>query len=337
LDIQVPRVTVVMAAYNAGRFLRYAIDSILCQSFSDFEVLLIDDGSTDDTRAIVQSYRDARLRLLGNDRNRGVVYTRNRGLELADGAYVAPMDADDVAHHERLERQVAFLDSHPDIAMVGTWVNMIDEQGNPFLILRSPTDSQTIYETLLDYNTFFHSSVMFRKHAVLAVGGYRGSADLAQDWDLWLRLSEQYALANLDEVLLDYRVHGMQRSLRMLGAQRKYANLYRRQAADRRGVRKAIEPGMWTILRAGAGTAGADCLEWCTYVRMAGQRHLAASLARQALVRSPLARRSWGMAGRVVADSLLTSRQIDAIRWFKRKLTLLFSALGRKQRRRSKR
>jgi glycosyltransferase involved in cell wall biosynthesis len=324
-----PRVTVVMPTYNGRRFLRPAIESILGQSFSDFELLLIDDSSTDDTRAIVHSYRDSRLRFVENDTNRGVVYTRNRGLGLARGMYVSPVDHDDVAHRERLERQVAFLDSHPNVAMVGTWANMIDERGNAFLVLRPPTDSREIYETLLDYNTFFASSVMFRKDAVLAIGGYRAVVEGCDDWDLWLRLSEQHALANLGEVLLDYRIHGTQMSLTDLVSMRKAANLCRRLAADRRGAPKAIEPGVWAALTAGAGTVGADCLEWCAYFRMAGQQRIAASLARQALVRSPLARRSWAMACRVLADGILTEKQIKAIRWCKRQLNLLLRPTSR--------
>jgi len=142
--MSVPRVTVTMMVYNAERYLRQAIDSVLNQTFTDFELLFLDDASTDRSLEIIQSYSDPRIRLIRNENNRGVAYSRSKALPLARGEYVAVLDADDVALPERLQVQVSYLDSHPDICLVGSSCQVIEEDGSVRFIYHEPTDLLTI-------------------------------------------------------------------------------------------------------------------------------------------------------------------------------------------------
>src|SRR5690606_37374672 len=125
-----PRVTVLLAVHNGERYIQEAIDSILAQTFGDFELLIVNDGSTDATRDLVLSYSDDRIRLVDNDHNIGLPKSLNRGLRLAKGRYIARLDADDISEPDRLAAQVSFLQANPDVAMVGSWYRKIDGEGN---------------------------------------------------------------------------------------------------------------------------------------------------------------------------------------------------------------
>jgi glycosyltransferase involved in cell wall biosynthesis len=202
-----PKVTVLMAVYNGERFLREAIDSILAQSFRDFEFLIINDGSTDNTREIVQSYSDPRIRLVDNGCNLGLTRSLNRGLELAEGQFIARQDADDISEPERLSRQVAFLEAHPEVVLLGTWYKEIDAQGNVVGNRELPCDYTQICWSLLFFCPFVHSSVMFRRAVVQEpVGFYDESFVYAQDYDLWCRITRHYSVANLNQYLLKLRI-----------------------------------------------------------------------------------------------------------------------------------
>ncbi len=201
-----PRVTVLMPAYNAARFIREAIDSVLRQSFSDFELLLVDDGSSDDTLAIVQSHRDPRIRIVRHERNLGVAQARNTGVREARGAYVAMLDSDDHAHPERLAQQVAFLDHHADHAVVGSWARQVDERNRRLAPIIRPVRSRTVRARLLLAACFSNTTVMGRR-SVLLEYPYQADLRVAEDLDLWARLSRKYELANLPAFLTRYRKH----------------------------------------------------------------------------------------------------------------------------------
>lgn len=201
-----PKVSVLMTVYNAERYLRSAIESVLNQSFSDFELLIVDDGSTDHSREIINSYGDPRIRVTWNPTNRGECYTRNRALESARGKYVAVLDADDVALPDRLGHQVEVLDKAPDILLVGSVSELIDNEGKVNGILRVPTDPLEIRWRLLFGNCIIHSTTMFRLEDARAVGGY-GDFPFAQDFDLWRRLSLRGRFSNIETPLSQYRVH----------------------------------------------------------------------------------------------------------------------------------
>jgi len=201
-----PRVTVLMPVYNGERYLREAIESILGQTFSGFELLIINDGSTDRSVEIVNSYTDPRIRLVNNDENLGIVATLNKGLKLAEGKYLARMDCDDVSLPTRLEKQVEFMDSHPQVGISGTWIKMVGTR--EARIWAPPETHEKIVCTLLFTPALAHPSVIIRK-SVLDINSlkYDPSFEHAEDYDLWLRSSHFTRLANLAEVHLLYRIH----------------------------------------------------------------------------------------------------------------------------------
>jgi len=197
-----------MMVYNAERYLRQAIDSILAQTFKDFELLVLDDASRDRSVEIIQSYSDPRIRIISNENNRGVAYSRSKALPLARGEYIAVLDADDVALPERLQVQVSYLDSHPDICLVGSSCQVIGEDGSVRFIYHEPTDLLTIRWLLLFGNCFAHSTVMFRRREALSVGGYGAAVYAGEDIDLFVRLAAaEYKLTNLECPLAQWRDH----------------------------------------------------------------------------------------------------------------------------------
>ncbi|MGB3903999.1 MAG: glycosyltransferase [Anaerolineae bacterium] len=201
-----PRVSVVMAVYNGERFLRQAVDSILSQTYTDFEFIIIDDGSTDGTAEIVRGYADPRLRVL-TQQNMGLVKSLNRGVGMARGGYVARMDADDISLARRLELQVRCLDAHRHTGALGTGAIEIDEKDRAIRRHDHHPDSHTIERALLEGSTpLCHGSVMFRKACFENVGGYRERFRHAEDYDLWLRMIERYDIDNLPEILYQHRL-----------------------------------------------------------------------------------------------------------------------------------
>jgi hypothetical protein len=200
------KVSVVMSVYNGERYLREAIDSILGQTFRDFEFIIVDDGSTDGTWAILQSYDDPRIFLLRNEENIGLTRSLNKGLAVVQGDYIARMDADDISWPERLEKQVAYLDVHPEVGLIGTSVEIIGERGERLAVLRRPMDPTFITWSLLFDNCLVHSTVMYRRSLVEKLGGYNPSR-YAQDYGLWSRMSFETQVAKLPEVLVSWRRH----------------------------------------------------------------------------------------------------------------------------------
>ncbi|HJV64636.1 MAG TPA: glycosyltransferase [Geomonas sp.] len=200
------KVTVLMPVYNGEQHLREAIDSILGQSFTDFEFLIIDDGSKDASAEIAASYRDPRIRLLRNGQNSGLIFTLNRGLEAANGEFIARMDCDDVSLPERLARQVAFLESHPEVGVCGSWFRKFG--AGPEKTLQWSTSSESIRCGLLFDSMLGHPTVMLRRKLVGDFGlCYDPAYKNAEDYELWVRAAQHCELANLGEVLLRYRVH----------------------------------------------------------------------------------------------------------------------------------
>ncbi len=208
-----PAISVVMCVYNGARFLREAIESILDQSFTDFEFIIINDGSTDNTASILDSYanRDARVHVYSQE-NRGLTDSLNFGCSLAKGQFVARMDADDIAIKDRFISQIEFMDMHPDVGLLGGAFELIDASGKTLCTAVNPLEDREIREALQDGSVFLHPSVLMRKKALDLVGGYRKVLH-AEDYDLWLRMSEQMRVANLQEVILKYRVHPEQISV----------------------------------------------------------------------------------------------------------------------------
>jgi len=204
---QNPKVTVLMSVYNGEKYLREAIESILNQTFKDFEFLIINDGSTDRTAEILQSYDDPRIKIINNEKNIGLTKSLNKGLKMARGEYIARMDADDISMPERLEKEVDFLETHRDYAVVGTFVKILNEHSGVIRLLDRPVEYAQIREFFRRDNCIAHGSAMIRKNCILDVGFYDESMERSQDYDLWLRLSEKYRLANIPEYLYIWRNH----------------------------------------------------------------------------------------------------------------------------------
>jgi len=195
-----------MPVRNAQAYIALSVSSLLRQTLDDFELLVINDGSTDETLGVLASIADRRIRVLGDDQQRGISFRLNEGLGLANGLFIARMDADDIAAPSRLARQVEFLDSHAGVDLVGTAVAYIDEDGNFMGVPREyPVSDFEIKCRLLTSNCLLHPTVMFRQRDDF----FRYSTDFyfAQDYELWLRMGSQKVYANLPEVLLLQRRH----------------------------------------------------------------------------------------------------------------------------------
>ena len=202
------KVTVLMSVYNGAKYLREAIDSILNQSFKDFEYLIIDDCSTDGSSDIIRSYTDPRIRLIQNEKNIGLTRSLNKGLKLANAQYIARMDADDISLPSRFERQTEFLQSPPEHVVVGCCILRIDPDGDPIQIDHQADSHENIEKVFLRGRSGLpHPAAMFRREAAHAVGDYGREYECAQDIDLFLRLGERGRLGNVQEVLLKYRQH----------------------------------------------------------------------------------------------------------------------------------
>jgi len=231
-----PRVTVVLPAYNAEPFIGEAIDSILGHTLTGLELIAIDDGSMDSTGRIIadRAARDPRIRLIARE-NRGLTRTLNEGLAEARADYVAIMNADDVALPDRLEKQAAFLDAHPRVAAVGSQTRFFAAGHGRGPATSLPMSPEAVREFLAKASPLAHPAVMLRRSAVRAVGGYRPQMEPAEDYDLWLRLAERHDLANLPDVLLEYRVHSGQSTAKACEAVA-VATLVAQAAAERRAA-----------------------------------------------------------------------------------------------------
>jgi hypothetical protein len=204
-----------MSVFNGARFLREAVDSVLGQSFRDFEFIIINDGSTDGSAVILDAYQcsDSRVHVLHQE-NKGLVASLNRGGALARGTYIARMDADDVALPDRLSRQVTFMERHPEVGAVGGAVHIIDTSGQIAGGLRFPTRDREIRRMLAAGEcALCHPTVVMRAPLLKSLGGYRAAIVDAEDYDLWLRMADHAQLRNLDAQVLSYRRHGAQVSL----------------------------------------------------------------------------------------------------------------------------
>jgi hypothetical protein len=203
-----PRISVLMAVYNGERHVAEATESILGQTFADFEFLIIDDGSTDGTRAILESYRDSRIRVVANEENLGLACSLNRGIALARGEFIARQDADDVSESMRLEKQITFFEAHSEVTLLGTWAKTIDGQGAVRGKIIHPHDCLNLRWALLFFCPFLHSAAMWRRRLVREViGDYNETLTYSLDYDLWSRIAEHFPIANLREYLVRYRLH----------------------------------------------------------------------------------------------------------------------------------
>lgn len=229
---QMPKVSVIIPVYNAEPYIGEAIDSILGQTYADFELIIVNDCSTDRTADIIRSYQDQRITLLHNDVNSGIAATYNKGIDHAAGAYIARMDADDISLPERLQKQVDFLDAHPEIGAVGGAIARFSDQGELGTVVLPVCPKQAKVNLLANSSIANPSSMVrgsvVREHQLRCRSGF----DTAEDYDFYSRLIKFTDICNLPDLLLRYRVHGAQATQAQRTRQEKAAARVRRSLLE---------------------------------------------------------------------------------------------------------
>jgi hypothetical protein len=243
-----PRVSVVLPVHKSEAYLAAAVESVRAQSFGDWELLAIDDGLSDKSSAILQAFAAADPRMtVVLEAGAPFVAKLARGVALARGELIARMDADDIAHGDRFVRQVAFLDAHPEVAVVGSAVTLIDAHGKTIRDAQYPESPAAVAEALATGSALAHPAVMMRRDAVIAVGGYRPAYRYAEDYDLWLRMAERFGLANLPDRLLHYRQHAAKLSVVYAAEQRLATRIAQFAARCRRAGKPDPTEGLTTL------------------------------------------------------------------------------------------
>jgi glycosyltransferase involved in cell wall biosynthesis len=303
-----------MSVYNAERYVREAVESILAQTFTDLEFIIFDDGSTDRSPQILREFaaRDPRIRLTVRP-NKGLTKSLNEALALARGEFIARMDCDDVALPHRLATQVEFLRGRDDVVCVGGYWQLIDGAGRLLITIRPPTDDAEMQQLLLKgHSPLCHPLATFRREAVMKLGGYDETFTTAQDVDLWLRLGEVGKLANVPEVLLKFRLHESSVSETRRLEQRRLSKLACERAWQRRGIAgtfEADEP--W---RPGRDRRSrhryAMLYGWWAF--NSGERRTAAVYALKAIRSLPLDRRGWVLLASAALKGKAAPPQIDS-------------------------
>jgi glycosyltransferase involved in cell wall biosynthesis len=304
--VQCPLVSVVMPVYNAQAYLAIAIESILSQTFQDFELIAVDDGSTDESLQMLKEFarRDARVYVISRP-NTGIVGALNDGLAAARGVFIARMDADDVALPNRFERQLAYLGANPACVAVGAAVLQIDPDGDPICIQYWAESHEEINRLLLSGGGgLAHPTAMIRAAAIEQAGGYRQEYQWIEDKDLWLRLGEAGLLANLREPLLEYCLHEKsvcwqrEQEQRQLWAKLLAETFHRRGIARRRPVfsrrHQSTEVGL-----------GRTRAKWVRAAAKSGNYKTAAKHARHLLQHQPLEAATWLALCRGALESAL--------------------------------
>jgi len=198
-----PKVSILMSVYNGEKYLSESINSILNQTFEDFELIIVNDASTDNSLNILKQYDDKRIFIINNKKNIGLTKSLNKALKVARGIYIARMDADDISKKTRIEKQVKFMDAYPEIGVLGSNYYEMDTNGNRLISkINIPETDEQIRKVLFKYNPFIHSSLMIRKSVLDKIGYYDESFKASQDYDLILRILAKYPGHNLKEELV---------------------------------------------------------------------------------------------------------------------------------------
>ncbi|TWU20715.1 putative glycosyltransferase EpsE [Novipirellula galeiformis] len=244
-----PEVSVVIPVYNASAYLAEAVESVLRQTFTDWELVAVDDGSSDNSLEILRGFesQDSRIKVLPLT-HRGIAGTRNAGIHAAQGEYLAALDNDDIMCPRRLEVQVDFMRKHPDFVAVGAAGLLVDADGDPIAERSFPSSSEEVESELLKgRNPLMQSGMMFRREAMLRVGAYQDDRNFAEDYDLFLRLTEIGRIGNLNEVLMRQRQHISRASAAHYADQNRVVMLALRDAYARRGLTQSLPTieGSW--------------------------------------------------------------------------------------------
>lgn len=208
-----PKISIILPVYNGEKYIALTINSILNQTFKDFELIIINDCSSDKSKKIILSYEDKRILYIENYKNIGQISSINKGIKLSNASLIARVDQDDIFEKEKLEIQFNFLNENPNITVVGTWANIINSDGNLIRKLSIPDENNQMINVLLNSNPLFHPSVIFRKEVVLELGLYNKKYEFTEDYDLWCNIvMSGYKIANIPKFLIKYREHSDQSS-----------------------------------------------------------------------------------------------------------------------------
>lgn len=330
MPADIPQVSVITTVHNGARFLAAAIESILAQRFTNFEYLLLDDASTDESGAIIVRYAAADARIIPLHKPISINHSHalNAALPHARGEYVAILDADDLAHPERLARQVDYLTEHPDVGVVGAQVNQIDDEGRTRHAMTFPTTWALARWTILFGTPVLHSAAMVRRAVLESIGGYSAHWKYANDYSLWATLLDRTRITNLPETLVSYRRHAQQTSSTIATPQQgEVWLLIYRMLAERLGLRSALNDigvlyhGVRSVLLADEASLlrAADLLTsiWKRYLEVehpdpVAEDAISADCARRLLTMAWTHRRSARDASRVV---LQRAQSIDRQLW----------------------
>jgi GT2 family glycosyltransferase len=328
-----PLISVVMAICNVERYLAESIESILGQTFLDFEFIIVDFGSTDKSKTIAASYAAKDERVKFHEIPPCVLaVARNAGCFLAQGRYIAVMDADDISLQNRFALQVDYLAKHPEVALLGGATEWVDANGSSLDIHHVPNTYAEIRAALVTHCPFWHPTVIMRTEAFVSVGGYRGAFVCAHDYDLELRIAEQFECANLKQVLLKYRVHPHQLSMR----RRREQSLCLLAAQSSAIARMNRNPDPLNSLQAitleslaSLGVTEAalerlnvtECCQWIRNMRLAGEYSVALQAAMEILQSDWQYIEQWQ-----VADLYVT---VALIYWKQKKFLKSIGAVGR--------
>ena len=294
-----PLVSVLMPVYNAEAYLGEAIDCILAQTYTDWELICVDDGSTDRSLAILNEYarKHARVKVISRA-NTGIVGALNDGLAEARGEYIARMDADDWCAETRFEQQVAYLKAEPACIALGCYVQRTDPYGSPAGSQEPPTDHEAIDAGLLagDASMMVHASLMMRTGALKAAGAWREGTDWVEDLDLFLRLTEHGRVANLPRYLYVYRRHAESVCFKRYEQMCRRLIEVLREAYERRGIIERFDAASVRPDLSPKQSAAEHYRNWACHAIHAGNGTLARKHALDALKRSPFSLKTWKVA-----------------------------------------
>ncbi|MFT7137553.1 MAG: hypothetical protein ACI80I_003568 [Akkermansiaceae bacterium] len=303
-----PRVSVLMPVYNGEAYLHPAVQSILSQSESDFEFLIVDDGSTDQSREILKKYavQNPCIRLLFRDHD-GLVPALNYGIAQARAPFIARMDADDIALPDRLIKQADMMEVNPQIGVLGTHVQAIDAAGRPLRMFTPPNDHTALDTYHIQHGgpRIWHPSTMIRRDLLVDIGGYSSDYPYCEDYDLWLRIAEHAKLAHLPEILLQYRLHVDSVSVTKRGQQLRSSQLALAAAFERRGL-PAYTPALSDMR---VPTELEIMRKWTQWARRFGYPATARYYAWQSFRRAPFASGALRLLATTLLGSVIKSKR----------------------------
>lgn len=202
-----PLLSIIIPTYNSEQFLSQTIQSILNQTYKNFELIIINDGSTDSSKSIIESFNDTRIKYYENKKNKGIVFTRNYGLQLAKGEYIGMVDSDDIVYPEKFEEQITFLEKNKDFGMVGSWVKFIDVEGKRLSGSWKLNAPPEMIPSIMLFNNYFVQSAVLSRRESISRFTFKVDFPTAQDYLMWVEVTQNYKTWNLPKYMLDYRVH----------------------------------------------------------------------------------------------------------------------------------